>query len=141
MLHLIDRRGLSDKVKVDSAGTGAYHVGNEADSRSAAAARRRGVKLPSRARQFQKADFSRFHYVLAMDTSNYRHLHSLSGGLHDDRLHMFLDFHTGSPKGSSVPDPYYGGEQGFEHVLDLCFAACEELLDELIARHDLRPEG
>lgn len=137
MLHLLRQRGLSEQVTVDSAGTAAYHLGEPADSRSAKHAMKRGVKLPSRGRQFVQADFDRFDYVLAMDDSNHASLQRLSNGRHDQKLHMLLDFHPSLPKGSSVPDPYYGGEQGFEHVLDLCFEACQGLLDHIEQEHDL----
>jgi protein-tyrosine phosphatase len=137
MIHLLEQRGLSDQVRVDSAGTAAYHLGEPADSRSAAHALRRGVKLPSRGRQFVLADFERFAYVLAMDSSNYRSLRTLSAGQYDDKLHMLMDFDKDSAPGRSVPDPYYGGEQGFEHVLDLCFSACQQLLDHIVEEHGL----
>lgn len=137
MLHLLQQRGLSDHVRVDSAGTAAYHVGNGADSRSIRHAQKRGIALPSRARQFKAGDFERFDYVLAMDSQNLVNLLSLSQGRHDDKLHLLRDFDPDSPPGSSVPDPYYGGEQGFEEVLDLCFSSCEGLIDHLLEAHEL----
>jgi protein-tyrosine phosphatase len=139
LLHLLEQRGLSGQIGVDSAGTAAYHIGEPADSRSARHALRRGVTLPSRGRQFREADFERFDYVLAMDSSNLASLQALSKGRYDDKLHLLLDFDANSPSGSSVPDPYYGGEAGFEHVLDLCFSACEQLLDHLVETHGLTP--
>ena len=128
MLHLVEQRGLAHEFEIDSAGTGGYHIGEPADHRSAQTARKRGVDLPSRARQFVRADFARFDYVLAMDTSNLEALKRMGGG---EKVHLLRDFDPQSPKGSSVPDPYYGGEQGFEIVLDQCFAACEGLLQHL----------
>lgn len=139
MIHLLEQHGLSDQVRVDSAGTAAYHIGEPADSRSAKHALQRGVKLPSRGRQFIESDFHRFDYVLAMDSSNFASLRSLAGGRHQDKLFMLRDFDSASTKGSSVPDPYYGGERGFEEVLDQCFAACQGLLDHLIEEHGLEP--
>lgn len=127
MIHLVEQRGWSDRFEIDSAGTGGYHIGEPADHRSAQAARKRGVELPSRARQFVKADFERFDYVLAMDTNNLEALKRMGG----EKVHLLRDFDPHSPKGSSVPDPYYGGDRGFEIVLDQCFAACEGLLDHL----------
>ena len=137
MLHLLEENGLSDQVAVDSAGTGAYHTGEPADARSARAALKRGVELPSRARQFKAADFERFDYVLAMDTSNFRNLEALAPGRYADKLFLLRDFDPQAAKGSSVPDPYYGGERGFEEVLDQCFAGCQGLLDHLVANHAL----
>ncbi len=128
MLHLVEQAGLSDRFAIDSAGTGGYHIGEPADHRSLQAARKRGVDLPSRARKFERADFARFDYVLAMDDANLDALKRLGGG---KNVHLLRDFDPQSSKGSSVPDPYYGGSQGFEVVLDQCFAACEGLLQHL----------
>lgn len=127
MIHLVEQRGWSNRFEIDSAGTAGYHVGEPPDHRSAQAARKRGVELPSRARQFVPADFERFDYVLAMDTANLEALKRLGG----KNVHLLRDFDPQSAKGSSVPDPYYGGDQGFEIVLDQCFAACEGLLEHL----------
>lgn len=137
MLHLIEERGLTDQIRVDSAGTASYHTGEPADARSAQAARRRGIKLPSRARQFQAEDFRRFDYVLACDVSNYANLLELAGEEYRERLHLLLDFDADLPTGSSVPDPYYGGDQGFEQVLDMCESACRKLLDHITTEHGL----
>lgn len=133
MIHLIRESGLQNQIEVDSAGTGGYHIGEPADHRSAQAARKRGVELPSRARQFERADFARFDYVLAMDTSNLDALKRLGG----EKVHLLRDFDPKSPRGSSVPDPYYGGGDGFEVVLDQCFAACQGLLEHVRAQHGL----
>lgn len=140
MLRLIEQRGLEGLVQVDSAGTSAYHVGDGADPRSIQTALGRGVELPSRARQFQVEDFDRFDYVLCMDSSNYEALLALSEGYHDEKLHLMLDFEPNGRKGRSVPDPYYGGDRGFEHVLDLCFSSCEGLLEHLVDEHNLVTE-
>ncbi|MFN8607058.1 MAG: low molecular weight protein-tyrosine-phosphatase [Vulcanimicrobiota bacterium] len=137
MLHLLKERGLEHKILVDSAGTGGYHLGEPADHRSIQAARRRGVHLPSRARQFEKADLLRFDYVLAMDTSNLSALERIGDGQQRHKIHLLRDFDPKSRKGSSVPDPYYGGDGGFEEVLDQCFAACQGLLEHLIEHHQL----
>ncbi len=137
MIHLLERRGLAKLFEVDSAGTAAYHTGERPDSRSRAAAKKRGVELPGVARQFLAEDFERFDYVLAMDDGNHAVLLGHSAGRFDSKLHLLRDFDTKSPKGSSVPDPYYGGAKGFEHVLDLCFAACDGLIDDAVKRHGL----
>lgn len=137
MLFLIEKNGLSHQVAVDSAGTAAYHGGEPPDRRSARAALRRGVELPSRARQFLAGDFERFDYVLAMDTSNLQNLQALAPGRYSDKLFLLRDFDPASGKGSSVPDPYYGGDHGFEEVLDQCFAGCQGLLDHLVSTHGL----
>ena len=128
MLPLVEQAGLGDRFAIDSAGTGGYHIGEPADHRSLQAARKRGVDLPSRARKFERDDFARFDYVLAMDDANLDALKRLGGG---ENVHLLRDFDPQSSKGSSVPDPYYGGSQGFEVVLDQCFAACAGLLQHL----------
>lgn len=138
MQHLLAERGLETQVLVDSAGTAAYHVGQHADARSRAHALARGVKLLSRARRFERDDFRRFDYVLAMDESNYQDLLASSRGEFDHKIFLFLDFDPQSCAGSNVPDPYYGGDGGFEHVLDLIFAGCTGLIDHLVAQHQLR---
>ncbi len=140
MRHLLEKRRLAQVVEVDSAGTGAYHVGEPPDRRSAATASKRGIELGGRARQFVVGDFERFDYVLAMDTENLGNLVAIVPDRHAERVHLLRDFDPDSPPGSSVPDPYYGGDRGFEEVVDLCLAACGGLLDHLVERHGL-PNG
>jgi protein-tyrosine phosphatase len=135
MRHLVREAGLDGRIVIDSAGTAAYHTGEPPDRRSAAAGRRRGVSIEGRARQFVRADFERFNYVLAMDAANYGDLTALASNA--GRLFLLRDFDPQSPKGSSVPDPYYGGDQGFEEVLDQCFAACAGLLRHIRETHGL----
>ena len=132
-LHLLKQRGLSDRFVVDSAGTGGWHVGNPADRRMQAAANRRGIELPSRARQICLDDFSSFDLVLTMDDDNLAAVRCLAQeagagakATITPMLHYARNFSE-----TEVPDPYYGGEAGFEHVLDLLEDACANLLDEL----------
>lgn len=141
MLHLIKKRGLDGQVSVDSAGTASFHTGHQADSRSVEAARKRGVELPSRARQFTEDDFERFDYVLACDTNNLRDLRALATEEQRAKIHLLLDFDRALPAGRSVPDPYFGGPQGFETVLDLCESVCSQLLDHLIEKYGLSPHS
>jgi protein-tyrosine phosphatase len=132
MRHLVAERGLTDRVTIESAGTGDWHVGEAADARSRAAAKTRGYRLDRRAQHFVPAFFARFDYVLAADGDNYSHLLRIAP---DDaaraKIHLLRDFDPDSPKGSHVPDPYYGGADGFEVVLDVCEAACRGLLAHL----------
>jgi protein-tyrosine phosphatase len=131
MRHLVAERGLDGEVEVDSAGTGDYHLGELADPRMRAAAASRGYRLTHRARQVEPEDFDRFDLILAMDGSNLRDLRRLAGG-RTDHVRLLSEFlPDGSP--ADVPDPYYGGEQGFERVLDLVEEACPEVLDRLLA--------
>lgn len=133
--HLVEQAGLSDQIYIDSAGTHSYHIGNPPDSRSQAAALRRGIDLSDlRARQVNREDFAEFDYVLAMDRENYRDLQSLCPPEQADKLHLFLEF---APELGTreVPDPYFGrGQEGFELVLDLIEAASEGLLTDIRQR-------
>ena len=133
-LHLLEARGLSNQFLVDSAGTGGWHVGKPADRRMRAAAERRGIHLPSRARQIELADFGNFDRILTMDDDNLQAVRSLAGELgarSDLALVEPMTSHCRRFSDKEVPDPYYGGEQGFEHVLDLLEDACSGLLETL----------
>lgn len=134
-LHLLAREGLEDRFLVDSAGTGGWHVGRPADRRMRAAAERRGIHLPSRARQIDRDDLLRFDRILTMDDDNLRNVRSLARelALPSERLAVIepITRHCRHVQASEVPDPYYGGEQGFEDVLDLLEDACAGLLANL----------
>ena len=137
MRHLIDERGLSARIHVESAGTGSWHVGDLADARARVAALARGYSLDRRAQQFTRRFFDRFDYVLAADEDNREHLSRLAPDENAaTKIHLLRDFDAASPKGSDVPDPYYGGPEGFEQVLDICEAACRGLLEHLVRELD-----
>ena len=126
--------GMSDIIRVDSAGTHAYHTGEPPDRRAILAAQKRGVDLSDiRARRIAVSDFESFHFVLAMDDSNLRNLRELCPDAYADRLRLFLDF-SGAAGEREVPDPYYGGALGFERVLDLVEEAADGLLQSLAAQ-------
>ena len=132
-LNLLNERGLSDRFMVDSAGTGGWHTGNPADRRMQAAAARRGIPLPSRARQISLDDLSDFDLILTMDDANLTAVQSLAreaGRRAKATVRPMLSYAQRFDE-TEVPDPYYGGEAGFEHVLDLLEDACSNLLDEL----------
>ncbi|MEM7435633.1 MAG: low molecular weight protein-tyrosine-phosphatase [Myxococcota bacterium] len=138
MRHLVDSEGLAHAFHLDSAGTGAWHEGEPPDRRATATAKRRGVTLEGRARRFDREDFSRFDYVIAMDQNNYRHLQELAPTESDRRrVVLFRDFDPDGPRGAEVPDPYYGGQDGFEHVLDVCLSAARGLLHHVRKKHTL----
>lgn len=125
--------GLSDGVEVDSCGVGSWHVGKAPDSRAQQAAARRGIELGQlRARQLSDADFQHFDYLLAMDHDNLAVLETRRPPDCASHLGLFLAF-AGEPD-RAVPDPYYGGEQGFEEVLDLIEAASRGLVAEIRQR-------
>ena len=122
---------MSERVTVDSCGTGGWHVGEPPDRRATAEAARRGYDLsPLRARQVCPEDFRRFDDILAMDQLNLGELRGMCPSDYQGHLGLFLPFARGADA-SEVPDPYYGGDDGFDHVLDLIEAASEGLLDEL----------
>jgi len=121
-------------LEVDSAGTAGYHVGEPPDARTRAAARRRGYDLEKlRARMVEPADFERFDLLLAMDEDNLRVLRRRAPEPAQVRLRLFLEFAPGQDA-REVPDPYYGGPNGFEEVLDLIEAAARGLLTHLRQR-------
>lgn len=143
---LVDERGLSDQIEIDSAGTIGYHTGNPADARMRQAAERRGVSLDSLARQVTREDLSTFDLVVAMDRANYDDLIALGASREErSRVRMLGEFlpacagNTTGPNGAAdVPDPYYGGADGFEEVLDMVESACPAILDALLSE---TPEG
>lgn len=134
---LVQRSGLAEVIRIDSAGTHAYHIGNQPDSRSQQAALGRGVDLSKqRARQVQTTDFSDFDYVLAMDLHNLQALQRFAQAQQAKSLQLFMEF-ASRWREREVPDPYYGGSQGFERVLDMIEDASEGLLEHLIRTHQL----
>lgn len=126
-------RGVLDRLSIDSCGTGGWHAGEAADSRMRSAASKRGVEISSVARQVTQADLADFDYILCMDDDNLEHLRSMGV---DQRAVLMLEYHD-SHDGRAVPDPYYGGGDGFQRVLDLLEVACAGLLECLESQHDL----
>jgi len=138
MRHLVREAGLEQQILIDSAGTAGYHTGEAPDRRARAAGARRGITIDGAARQFKRGDFQRFDYVLAMDSANLDDLAELaSDGAARQRLHLLRSFDPKTPNGADVPDPYYGGDDGFDDVLDLCLAACRPLLERIRREHAL----
>lgn len=131
MRYLIEKEGLSDQIVCDSAGTASYHLGEPPDRRMKAAAEKRGIKLEGKARQFQPSDFEKYDLILAMDRDNYWSLVSLDPEKkYRDKIKMMCDYAKSYPD-QEVPDPYYGGTEGFNHVIDLLLDACSELLESI----------
>lgn len=129
MNHLIQQRGLADQIQCDSAGTSSYHIGSPPDRRMAAAAKQYGIELKGRARQFEADDLAAFDWILAMDQENYRDILALDPqGQHRSKVKLMCDFCRNHPD-REVPDPYYGGPEGFDYVVNLLLDACEGLLD------------
>ncbi|MEL7038505.1 MAG: low molecular weight protein-tyrosine-phosphatase [Cyanobacteria bacterium J06592_8] len=129
MNHLIEQADLGDSITCDSAGTSSYHIGSPPDRRMTQAAKARGIVLKGEARQFTREDFENFDLILAMDNDNYQGILYLDPSRqYQDKVKLMCDFcRTHSVK--EVPDPYYGGSEGFNLVIDILLDACEGLLE------------
>ncbi len=131
MNHLLAERGLTEQITCDSAGTSSYHIGSPPDRRMIAAAQQRGIAMQGRARQFEPEDFEQFDLILAMDRDNYEAIvYQDRGKRYGQKVRLMCDFCTRHTL-REVPDPYYGGVDGFNQVLDLLQDACEGLLDHI----------
>ncbi|MDN7427745.1 low molecular weight protein-tyrosine-phosphatase [Burkholderia sp. AU45388] len=134
MRRQVDAAALGDRIAIDSAGTGNWHVGEPPDTRAQAAARSRGYDLAAlRARQVSAADFERFDLLLAMDEANLAELRRRCPPQYRDKVRLLMEFAPGATE-TEVADPYFGGAQGFEQVLDQVERACAGLLETLRAR-------
>jgi protein-tyrosine phosphatase len=132
MRHLVEQAGLGDQIQCDSAGTSSYHVGSPPDRRMAASAKQQGIILQGQARQFERIDFESFDLILAMDRDNYAGIAALDPtAKHAHKVRLMCDFCTRHTL-REVPDPYYGGADGFNQVIELLMDACEGLLDYVV---------
>jgi protein-tyrosine phosphatase len=136
-LEKVKARGLHHQVFADSCGTSNYHIGDQPDHRTLRNALRNGIAIDHLARQFTSDDFENFDYILAMDRSNMAHImiHD-SVGTYSDKVQLALDFHPKN-KGEEVPDPYFGGEEGFQQVFDLLDEGMSHFLLHLETHHGL----
>ncbi|QFU76125.1 low molecular weight phosphotyrosine protein phosphatase [Halioglobus maricola] len=129
---MVNARGLQNRIRVDSSGTGDWHIGHAPDKRATAEAAQRGYDLSHlRARQVRPSDFDEFDYILAMDGQNLADLQAMCPPDYTGVLALFLPFAPDNPT-DEVPDPYYGGAEGFTQVLDMVEAASEGLLAEIM---------
>lgn len=129
--HLVRERGLAEAYRIDSAGTGDWHVGQPPDRRAIAAAQKRGVALPSIGRQVRRGDFAEFDLILAMDRNNRRDLEAMAPAGQSGKIRLMRDFEAAEERGGDVPDPYYGGPYEFDVVYEMLRRCCERLLDDL----------
>ena len=120
-ISLLEKKGLIDGFSVDSAGTGSWHIGKKADSRMRIAAERRDINILSRARQISSKDFEKFNYILAMDDSNFRNIENLKNKTASSDFASIIKIQNFSSvfNEQEVPDPYFGGDDGFDYVLDI----------------------
>jgi len=132
--HLLEEEGLDQRIRVDSAGTGSWHVGESPDLRSARTAARHGITLEGSARQVRPEDFRSFDYMVAMDQSNLENLEEMRNAVGGETaLYLLREFDPQGGPGAEVPDPYYGGPGGFDDVYDMVERACRGLLDHILA--------
>ena len=133
----IKERGILDRFIVDSAGTGSWHVGKKADSRMRLAAKDREIFITSKARQICKNDFQKFNYILTMDNSNYNNVMSLKNRelISNNCKVMKIQEFANSFHEKEVPDPYFGGEEGFDYVLDILTDSLSGFLDYIFKNH------
>lgn len=130
--HIVSIAGMDHMIEVDSAGTHAYHIGNPPDHRAQHTALQRGYKMDElRARAVQSSDFEEFDYILAMDNENLALLRQRSPQHHHGKIQLFMQYGENAPVNIEVPDPYFGGQQGFEQVLDMVEEASRGLLAHL----------
>ena len=138
MQRLVDERGLTDRFYIDSAGIGAWHIGDLPDKRMRVHARPRGYELTHRARQVQSGDFEDFDLIVGMDAANVDDLRYLAATIEQqDKVVMMGDYIRQFPNYDYVPDPYYEGSEGFELVLDLLEDSCENLLNQIIKHNNI----
>ncbi|MEA3350724.1 MAG: low molecular weight protein-tyrosine-phosphatase [Chloroflexota bacterium] len=139
--HLAEQAELEHKYQIDSAGTSSYHVGERPDRRMRRVAAQHGFEYDGYSRQFTRRDFAKFDLIVAMDTSNRASLRKLATGI-DDRakIHLMREFDPRGDPNSPVPDPYYGGIDGFENVYSIVERSCRGLLDALEKGELIRPE-
>jgi protein-tyrosine phosphatase len=136
--HLVSEAKLAPAFEIDSAGTAGYHAGDAPDPRARAAGKRVGIAVGGRARQFLSADLGRFDYVIAMDASNLSDLRRLpNAAAAASKIRLLRSFDPEAPAGAPIPDPYYGGDRDFDHVLELCLVSCAHLLREIRAERGL----
>ena len=132
MNYLVQEAGLTDKITCDSAGTSGYHIGAAPDRRMNHAALKRGLELQGKSRKLKPSDLQRFDLILAMDRENYQDILYLDReGKYEDKVRLMCDFAT-QKQNREVPDPYYGGADGFDYVIDLLFDACGGLLEHIV---------
>jgi protein-tyrosine phosphatase len=131
-LQLADEKGVVDKYEVDSAGTIAYHAGERPDRRMRQVAAERGLVYSGRAKQFKRDDFARFDLIIALDKANRQSLQGWTVTTEqDNKIHLMREFDSQGEPNLDVPDPYYGGPDGFISTFEIVKRSCEGLLEEL----------
>jgi protein-tyrosine-phosphatase len=133
LAQLVKERGLIQSIELDSAGTGAYHIGSDPDVRAQEVCLSNGITLQHKARQVKRADFDAFDYILAMDQNNYEALKKIAP---HDRLFLMRSFDATAQGDLNVPDPYYGGVEDFHEVYEMLYRAANGLLDHITEQQE-----
>lgn len=140
MLHIVEKHGMEKEFRIDSAGVGGWHTGQLPDRRMRSHGAQHGYDFSSRARQFSRSDFGRFDHIIVMDHENYADITAMAQTPEEHRkIRMMTDFLRHHPGHSSIPDPYYGGDRGFELVIELLEDACEGLFEQLRTPSSVHP--
>lgn len=134
--HIAKEEGLTNHFKSDSCGTGGYHIGADPDPRSQEIARIKGVPMDHKARKFSSEDYDNFDYIIPMDDQNYRDIVSVTGHEHPG-LHLMREFDNEAGNDRDVPDPYYGGKEGFRNVYDMLERSSRQFITYLKDKHQL----
>jgi protein-tyrosine phosphatase len=138
-LQLVREAGLADRFDVDAAGTSSYHIGDGPDARTVAVARRRGLEVEHVARQLHATDFERFDYIVVMDRENLRNTERVRDRAgHDREIHLLRSFDPEANGVDEVPDPWFGGEEGFVEVQDMIERSCRALLEHILGEHEVQ---
>ena len=135
--EIVREEGLQDRFDVDSAGTSDYHTGDSPDPRTVSEAKRRGLILDHAARQIRSQDLEKFDYVIAMDASNLGRVERLAKSMRGAQLRLLRSFDEEAADDLEVPDPYFGGPDGFADVHDMVERACRGLLAHIRSQHAL----
>jgi protein-tyrosine phosphatase len=136
--HVVEEAGLAHQFEIDSAGTSSYHRGDSPDPRTVAVARQRGLTLEHAARQISADDLERYDYIVVMDESNYAKVRRLADEARPEtEILMLREFDPEANGARDVPDPYFGGERGFEDVHDMVERSCRALLERIRRDHSL----
>lgn len=130
--HKLRERRLGEAISLESSGTTAFHAGENADARARAELRKHGIEFRHAARSFRKSDLEAYDLILTMDRGNYRDVVRIAEAETEPKVHMFRDF---DPEGGGeVPDPYYGGRNGFREVYEMIDRTCDAIIDHVLSR-------
>ena len=136
--HLVIKRGLMEHFEIDSCGTSRYHLGDNPDHRTVKVAQAHNIPISHKGRQIQASDIEQFNIIVAMDSNNLHDIKRIKTGLKNkSKIILMRDYDT-EEAGTDVPDPYFGGDKGFEDVFSILNRSCRNMLNELVEEHGLK---